>query len=243
MSKLSNDEKRSILTALKQVSLLGGEFKNLYKDNLNSSDEKLLKVVDGLENMLLKREQDGKKKAKTVADTMDFESVLADYAKKEEIELMRYLIEEKGISVNDMGPFNTTPIFSAIQNGKVKSVEFLLSYEKTDINYISGGGNTPLMTACRLGDEKIVDLLLNDSRIDVNIHSPHGATALHNAAAMGHENIVKRLLQIPKIQITSNYTDKKHSPLSLALQAGHKDIYNMLKNHQKINSVKKIKPI
>ena len=238
---LTSEERGKILEVLKLLALSDARFKNLYKDNKDASDEKLMEIVDNLEDMVLEEEKNKKQQAKTVMDTLDFESVLADAAGKGDTGLMKYLIEDKGVDVNDMGPLNTTPLFSAIQHNQIDAVKLLLSYPKTDINYISGGGNTPLMSACRFGYKDIVDMLLDDPRIEVNKQSTHGATALHNASGMGHIDIVERLLLVPHLELTSNYTEQNHSAISIAKQNGHFAIAKRLEQWQQSNSTPKPK--
>jgi len=237
--KITPKERKEILELLGGLADMSLHFKKLHEKAVRASDAELFVIVNSLEDEMLKSEQEQKKKVKTVADTLTIESALCDAAEKGDIGLMEYLIQ-KGVSVNDMGMMNTTPLFAAIQKNQKLAVAFLLSQKDTDVNYISGGGNTPLMAACRLGHEKIVAMLLADPRTDVNKKSPNGSTALHNAAAMGHINLVKKLLAVPGIELSAEYTEKNHSALSLAKQNGHAEIAQIIETHK--NSQAKPQP-
>lgn len=123
-----------------------------------------------------------------------------------------------GADVNSRGIFEVTPLMAAVKEGHVDIVRFLLDQPATSVDALNAGGTTALMIAARLGKLDMVKILLADPRTDPNQEGKWGGTALINAAGFGQVEIVKELLKIENISLAETYTDKKHSPMSIARQ-------------------------
>jgi|GEM_PF-4890419 len=138
----------------------------------------------------------------------------------------------RGADVNERGMLKTTPLMNAAAKGHAHVVRFLLTVEGIDINTLNAGGTNALMTACRQGHMDVVRALLDDPRTDVNSLGRYGGTALMNAAGFGHRDIVEELLKVEGISLAATYTEKKHSPITIARQNGFEDIARLLEDFE-----------
>jgi len=138
----------------------------------------------------------------------------------------------RGASVNERGMMKTTPLMNAAAKGRTQVVQHLLSFADTDVNTLNAGGTNALMAACRGGKIDVVRILLEDPRTDVNCLGKFGGTALMNAAGFGHTEIVKELLKVEDISLAPTYTDKKHSPITIARQNGFEEIASLLEEFE-----------
>ncbi len=182
-------------------------------------------------------------------------------AKKGHLPIVKYLVS-MGAYVNAKDGYGYTPLHHAARYGHLKVVKYLLDVardltrkfiKKLDnelnkqqtnnmcdllvgqyINAINKYNCTALHYAADNGHLEIVKLLIaNDA--DVNAKDNTGYTPLHWAAMHGHLDIVKFLVEYcTKKGITLNMrNNKKLLPQDLALQVGHRNIYNYLINAQK----------
>lgn len=154
---------------------------------------------------------------------------LLNAAETGDLDLVKRLIE-KGADINTRDFFKCTPLTLAAVEGHEAVVQFLLTLPNTDIGAINAGGTTALMAAARKGHLNIVKIFLADPRTDVNQLGRYGGTALMNAAGFGHVDVVKELLKVENIKLDGTYTEKKHSPLTIAQQNGHQEITNILED-------------
>ena len=138
---------------------------------------------------------------------------------------------------------SASPLHDACKDGKLEEVKkiirnltILIDYEqiKKVINAKDRSGFTPLHHAALWNKLDIVKLLIANGA-DVNAKDNTGYTPLHWAAMHGHLDIVKFLVEYcTKKGITLNMrNNKKLLPQDLALQVGHRNIYNYLINAQK----------
>ena len=156
-------------------------------------------------------------------------SALVDACEEGNMEEVKELLNP--YSINYQGSMGVTPLMTAVKQNNKDLVELLLSYDTVDINKLNAGGVGALSMACRIGHTQMVDLLLQDNRTDVNLVGKYGGTALHNAAGFGYSAIVQKLLDHGAI-IQAGYTDKKLSPIDVALQNGHAKCVDILKATQ-----------
>lgn len=121
-----------------------------------------------------------------------------------------------------------TALIWAADKGHADIVRLLLAQPGIDVNVAGKTGVTALMLAAKKGDLDIVRQLLAHKNINVNHTSMHGATAMINAAGLGHKDIVLELLTVEDIKLDATYTDKKHTPLTIAKQNGHPEVLKIL---------------
>ncbi|OCT58633.1 dynein heavy chain 12, axonemal [Xenopus laevis] len=117
-----------------------------------------------------------------------------------------------------------TPLFLAVESGKLENVNFLLS-NNCDPDIMNGAEESPLVVAIRQGAYDIASLLLRFGA-NVNLPCADNRTALHEAAKLGKKDIVGLLLRSgADVTFTSNYG---FTPLALAAQNGHMEVMEML---------------
>lgn len=138
----------------------------------------------------------------------------------------------QGADVNSTNFLKVTPLMAAISKNRKDVVQHLLTQDNIDINVVNFLGTNALMVAARLGHIDIVKTLIADKRTDVNKLGKFGGTALMNAAGFGHKEIVEELLKVEGISLAETYTDKKHSPITIARQNGHEKIAVLLENFE-----------
>ena len=139
---------------------------------------------------------------------------------------------DKGADINKPGFLKMTALMGAASNGHDDVVRYLLEQPETDVDVLNAGGTTALMTAARGGHLETVKILLDDPRCDVNCLGKWGGTALMNAAGFGHMDVVKELLKHDNISLAATYTDKKHSPITIAKQNGFDEIAELLESFE-----------
>jgi len=121
-----------------------------------------------------------------------------------------------------------TPLANAARNNKERVVERLLMIPGIQVNTRPRRKSTPLMCAVRAGNERMITLLMEADGVEINGSNSRGYTALHLAASKGNESVARRLLA--KGADVNRRTRVNITPLSLAMQSGHRDMVQLLKS-------------
>lgn len=100
---------------------------------------------------------------------------------------------EKGVNINGMSAYGSTPLFAAIVRQNKELVQLLLS-KGADTNVRGGGWGSPLQGAARWRNKDIIQLLL-DNGADVNLRYGIKSNPLQAVAALGEEELVRLLLE------------------------------------------------
>ncbi|KAJ2934163.1 hypothetical protein H1R20_g2895, partial [Candolleomyces eurysporus] len=145
-------------------------------------------------------------------------------------EIKTILSRGRMIDVNFLEPNGRSALSTAVFQGSMKIVAFLLSLPSIDPN---SGDPPPLAQAsiCRQ-NHLVVQLLLEHPSIDLN-QETDGYTALGGACRFDRItfNTIKLLLSQPKLNVNAG----KPSPLSIAVQNGHIGVVKLLLEHPKID--------
>ena len=143
-------------------------------------------------------------------------------------EIVKLLIEE-GADINKMSDDLENPLKSAARFGHLLIVRYLLEKGANPNYQILEEENqsmicdpTPLLEAVDWGHVEIVKELLKHGANP----NYHGNNSLHMASSSGNIEIVKELLKYgAKVDITN---ESNKTPLHLAMENGHKDIFQEL---------------
>ena len=94
------------------------------------------------------------------------------------IQIVKLLIEDKRVCVNQTTSTNATPLNVACAYCHIDTVKLLMDDERVNVNQVDLGGRTPFLIACAFGHSHIVKLMMNYGKLDVNIHE-QGKIPLH----------------------------------------------------------------
>jgi ankyrin repeat protein len=100
-----------------------------------------------------------------------------DYIDSNNIEAIKYLLDNKLIDINIQDNDRYTPLMHASYLNKIEIVKLLLSYK--DINIQNKWGRTALIYASRNNNIKIVKLLLNHPEINIFLKGENDKTSLN----------------------------------------------------------------
>ena len=111
-----------------------------------------------------------------------------------ELELVKYLIEEKKLDINVKEKGGDTLLFRACGSGNLELVKYLVEEKKLDINAVNEYGQTALFDACEKGNIEIVKYLIKNGA-NINSKNKKGQTALFDCFyAGGNIELVKYLI-------------------------------------------------
>ena len=134
-------------------------------------------------------------------------------------QVVRWLCEQQGVTVDCTCPLGSTPLVVAVSNGYVDTAKVLLDFGADANHKVSSSGLSPIYLACQEGCIPMVRLLLEKgARMERNLH---GWLPLHAACHSGHVNTLQVLL---------SHIDKLLDPsdliraLQLAGDGGHFEI-------------------
>jgi ankyrin repeat protein len=149
-------------------------------------------------------------------------------------EIVRMLLENKNIEINQQDEYGWTALICASKKGHAEIVKILLENKNIEINQKDKlYGNTALICASQNGHVEIVKILLKNKNIEINQNNKYGMTALMRASEEGHAEIVQILLENKNIEI--NHKDTNGRPaLIWASEEGHAEIVKILLENKNI---------
>ncbi|XP_046560342.1 ankyrin repeat domain-containing protein 29-like [Haliotis rubra] len=114
--------------------------------------------------------------------------------------------------------------------GHVKIVKYILTNVQVDINSKGYNGMTPVMLASNFGHQSVFQLLIKKKCV-LRIINENGMNILHVACAGNNVEIVKYILKENIASINSRDNTGK-TPVMLAAECGHTDVFKLLLNNQ-----------
>ncbi|MBQ9445921.1 MAG: ankyrin repeat domain-containing protein [Victivallales bacterium] len=158
--------------------------------NKKDHEEAMFKAVaDGRQDVVQKLAKFLPKSDKTTANA---EAFLRRLALEGNVVGMQRLIEATGVDINCKDQNNDTPLFHAMQDGKLDAAMFLINHG-ADIKAVGSGEETMLYCAAAW-DLGLVKYLVEHG-LDVNAKSNLGVTPLHHAVCHKGLDIVAYLLE------------------------------------------------
>ena len=130
-----------------------------------------------------------------------------------------YLLE-KGANIEDPSTFGF-PINWAAGYYRIKTVEFLISKGASPNGDRDGALPSPLILSADYNDSELFKLLMSHGA-DANIKDLAGWSVLHICAEKGNMEFTKLLIEKGA---NPNYQNEKKTPLQLAFEHSHIDIY------------------
>lgn len=88
------------------------------------------------------------------------------------------LLLEFGADVNAANRRGHTPLYHAVDQGRLEAVELLLKQQDTNLQAPDHSGSTALHVATKRNHKSIVNLLLANPNVDINCRDGHGNTPL-----------------------------------------------------------------
>jgi len=111
------------------------------------------------------------------------------------MEVVRLLLEWKGININAVDWEGKTPLHLAVPCGRMEVVRLLLECEGININAMDRHGRTPLHLAIIYTKMEIVRLLLEWEGINIDAEDSEGQTPLQYSVDIGDFEMVELLLK------------------------------------------------
>jgi ankyrin repeat protein len=145
------------------------------------------------------------------------------------VHLVRLLLEENNVQINQENANKATPLKLAILQGYTEIFQLLLSRKDIDINHSSSEDHgfegsvlqgPPLAVAVSVGNMDFVQLLLEQEDIDVNRLGAYSGTALHTACLKGDQAITEMLLSHRDTDINArwHFENSVYSVLDCAIE-------------------------
>lgn len=129
--------------------------------------------------------------------------LLALAVKSQSQPVIRLLLNDSRVKVNESGPTQRTPLHTAASLRDPLPSKILLEEGKADINLRDFEYNTPLHVACLSRAPAVVALLLDNPRAIINALNIQGLTPLHHAIRGGDEETTLLLLNDMRIDLTT----------------------------------------
>ncbi|XP_046567525.1 serine/threonine-protein phosphatase 6 regulatory ankyrin repeat subunit C-like [Haliotis rubra] len=136
------------------------------------------------------------------------------------------LVNNKHCDMRLVGDDGDNLLHLACLKGHLFIAEDLLSRRIFNINCRGNLGRTPLMKAAWTGSKRIFDLIVEKGG-QTSLLDDKGMNILHVACAGGKVHIVQHILLKRIVGMNSRRNDGR-TPLMVAAEYGHKDVYNLL---------------
>ena len=119
--------------------------------------------------------------------------------------MVNYLLETKGININQTDKDGQTPLINACRLDdnmaatRRKLIRLFLT-KNADVNMVDKSGRNVLMWACNLGKIDVVKILLGRSLMDLDFSCTDGVgnTALHYVSSTGRYTLTTMLVEAMK---------------------------------------------
>ncbi|XP_076285725.1 uncharacterized protein LOC143211701 isoform X2 [Lasioglossum baleicum] len=147
-------------------------------------------------------------------------------AKSDKLEVVKYLIEEKGANVNVKDNDGQTPLHSAANSDKLEVVKYLIEEKGANVNVKDNDGQTPLHSAAKSDKLEVVKYLV-DKGANVNVKDNDGQTPLHSAAKSDKLEVVKYLIEEKGANVNVKDNDGQ-TPLHSAADHGKLEVVRYL---------------
>ena len=155
-------------------------------------------------------------------------------ARKNQVEVLVYLVENDLISDLFRARNGATPAHDAAGTGSLDCLRYLLIHTACTAHDKDYSGQTPLHWAAMFGHLRIVIWLVNDSNATIDSVNKQGLTPIHLAAQKNHLDVLQWLIKITyknhpnPLEVVNQRSGQGCTPLFLAASEGHIQIVRWL---------------
>lgn len=158
-----------------------------------------------------------------------FNDKVVNAADRNNLQLLKELIERQKMPVDSVGDFGATPLIRASYRGNERIVSYLIS-QNADVNIGDLGGETALHIASREGHLPIVQMLVN-SGANLETQDVDGWTPLMRATLRGRDKVVQLIIASGASVGAMNRWGE--TPILLSSKIGNADIVKLLVSKEK----------
>lgn len=138
------------------------------------------------------------------------------------------LLDHPRTDVNIKNLHQMTPLHYACLNNDITIVKVLLNHEKIDINAFGENNDTPLHIVCKAGYLQIAQILIQKKNLEIKAENASRQTGFYLACKFGHLDIVKTFMDTIKVDTDTCDTNEMKSPMQIAYDNGHVDVFRYL---------------
>ncbi|XP_071100543.1 ankyrin repeat domain-containing protein 50-like [Haliotis cracherodii] len=123
----------------------------------------------------------------------DGNNILHLACQKNNVELVKYVLSQDMVGINDRGVYERTPVMRAARNGYKEVVE-LLVHKGADVTLVDKDGNNILHLACQKNNVEMVKYVLSQDMVGINDRGWYERTPVMRAAEKGYKEVVELLV-------------------------------------------------
>ncbi|XP_071087850.1 serine/threonine-protein phosphatase 6 regulatory ankyrin repeat subunit B-like [Haliotis cracherodii] len=139
-----------------------------------------------------------------------------------------HLLVSEGADLTIIDEYNKDCLMLACEGGNISIVKHVLSMKTWDINRRGGYlKQSPVMIALERGHYDVYHLLVSEGA-DLTLTDEYHRDCLSLACEQGNISIVKHVLSMKTCDITRRVGKLKQTPVMMALERGHYDVYHLL---------------
>ncbi|XP_048246181.1 uncharacterized protein LOC124123842 isoform X2 [Haliotis rufescens] len=139
-----------------------------------------------------------------------------------------HLLVSEGADLTLTDEYNTDSLMLACEGGNISIVKHILSMKTCDINRRGGEQKqTPMMMALKGGHNDVYYLLVSEGA-DPTLTDKNNTDSLMLACEGGNVSIVRHILSLKTCDINRRGGERKKTPMMMALEEGHNDVYHLL---------------
>ncbi|XP_071099255.1 inversin-like [Haliotis cracherodii] len=123
----------------------------------------------------------------------DGNNILHLACQKTTVEMMKYVLSQDMVGINDRGHYERTPVMRAAEKGYKEVVE-LLVHKGADVTLVDKDGNNILHLACQKTNVELVKYVLSQDMVNINDRGQYERTPVMKAAEKGYKEVVELLV-------------------------------------------------
>ena len=152
------------------------------------------------------------------------------------LELIKYLVEEKDANINALDLDKQSPLHLACQNGKMDTVKYLIEEKKSKIEGKCKLGRTLLHYACKGQNLDVIKYLVEEKGLSPKVSDKEGMTPLHLSGGIANLDIVTFLIEHENDDTFLFKKDNKgRSLLHHVCRSGRLEVLRYLIEEKKMN--------